>query len=48
MYGLEVYFQDFGETDAYYEIVITKKGNKPPVNPHRYIIDENGDLQYKS
>lgn len=47
MYGLEVYFQDFGETDAYYEIVITKKGNKPPVNPHRYIIDENGDLQYK-
>ena len=48
MYDLEVYFSDFGEHDAYYEIVITKKGNKPPVNPQRYIIDENGDLQYKN
>lgn len=47
MYGLEVYFSDFGENDAYYELVITKKGNKPPVNPQRYTMDENGDIQYK-
>ena len=28
-YGLEVYTADFGSTDAYYEIVITKIGHKP-------------------
>ena len=47
MYGLEVYFSDFGENDAYYELVITKKGNKPAVNPQRYFIDEEGEIHYK-
>ena len=28
-YGLEVYTADFGSTDAYYEIVITKIGHTP-------------------
>ena len=47
MYGLEVYFNDFGENDAYYELLITKKGNKPKLNRQRYIIDDNGEIQYK-
>ena len=47
MYGLEVYFSDYGENDAYYELVITKKGNEPPVNPQRYFIDEEGEIHYK-
>jgi hypothetical protein len=47
LYGLEVYFSDFGENDAYYELVITKKGNKPPVNPQRYIMDKNSKIHYK-
>jgi len=46
-YGLEVYFNDFGENDAYYELLITKKGNKPALNKQRYIVDDNGEIHYK-
>ncbi len=47
MYGLEVFYSDFGETDCFYELVITKKGNKPKMNPDRFSTDEKGDFQYK-
>lgn len=35
-YGLEVFYSDFGQNDAYYELVITEIGNKPKLNRHRY------------
>ncbi len=41
-YGLEVFFSDFGQNDAIYELVITKIRNKPTVWQDRYIIDNNG------
>ncbi len=38
-YGLEVFYSDFGQNDAYYELVVTEIGNKPNLNRHRYRTD---------
>lgn len=46
-FGLEVYFSDFGQNDAYYEIVITKKGNKPRMNPDKFEVSSDGEISYK-
>ena len=40
-YGLYVFGSDYGETDAYYELVITKIGNIPVYNNKRYDKDGN-------
>ena len=38
-YGLEVFYSDFGQNDAYYELVITEISHKPEFNSHRYTED---------
>jgi len=45
-YGLEIFYSDFGTTDAYYELVITEIGHKPKFISSRYDEDGNPKSRY--
>lgn len=39
--GFEIFYSDFGQTDAWYELVVTEIGNKPKFISSRYDQDGN-------